>query len=480
VERMKKHWRYIVARWGAYPVVWCVAGEGAMPYYLSDNKERDRALQIKGWTDVAKYIREIDGYHRLITIHPTDYSRSQVEDPKVLDFEMLQTGHSDRASIPNTIEALRKAVQLKPPMPVINSEVCYEGISGMCFDDVQRFFVWSSLLSGAAGHTYGANGIWQVNRREQPYGNSPHGGNWGTTPWDDAMKLPGSRQTGVAKRLLERFEWWRFEPHPEWVAWDTTADANGSFQTGNASQPKWGDWIWFPEGEPAKDAPAEARFFRRSFEVPKGAITRATLRLTADDKLVAYLNGERLGSHNTWRSVREFNVTKRLRPGKNLLAVRAENVPAPQANPAGLLCALEIVQDGKVTNIASDNSWRVTKNEEPGWTNVVFNDESWGAAKVIAKYGEGPWEKLPEAAYRKYMVPYAAGVPGIARVIYLPESRRCVVREIERVSAYEASWFDPVAGAETRIGAVSANERGEWIAPPPKEEQDWVLIMRTP
>jgi len=31
VERMKRHWRYIVARWGAYPVVWCLAGEGTMP-----------------------------------------------------------------------------------------------------------------------------------------------------------------------------------------------------------------------------------------------------------------------------------------------------------------------------------------------------------------------------------------------------------------------------------------------------------------
>jgi len=22
---------------------------------------------------------------------------------------------------------------------------------------------------------------------------------------------------GLAKRLLERYEWWRFEPHPEWI-----------------------------------------------------------------------------------------------------------------------------------------------------------------------------------------------------------------------------------------------------------------------
>ena len=32
---MKKHWRNLVARWGAYPVIWCLAGEGSMPYYLS-------------------------------------------------------------------------------------------------------------------------------------------------------------------------------------------------------------------------------------------------------------------------------------------------------------------------------------------------------------------------------------------------------------------------------------------------------------
>jgi hypothetical protein len=40
---------------------------------------------------------------------------------------------------------------------------------------------------------------------------------WGSRPWDDAARLPGSGQLGLAKRLLERFEWWRFEPHPEWV-----------------------------------------------------------------------------------------------------------------------------------------------------------------------------------------------------------------------------------------------------------------------
>jgi len=42
-EALKKHWRYIVARWGAYPVVWCVAGEVLMPWYLERFDSEDQA-----------------------------------------------------------------------------------------------------------------------------------------------------------------------------------------------------------------------------------------------------------------------------------------------------------------------------------------------------------------------------------------------------------------------------------------------------
>ena len=33
----------------------------------------------------------------------------------------------------------------------------------------------------------------------------------------DAHRLPGSAHVGIGKRLLERYDWWRFEPHPKWV-----------------------------------------------------------------------------------------------------------------------------------------------------------------------------------------------------------------------------------------------------------------------
>jgi hypothetical protein len=95
--------------------------------------------------------------------------------------------------------------------------VCYEGIGEACRQELQRFLFWTSMLSGAAGFTYGANGIWQFNGRDSPYGPSPHGGSWGDLPWEDAYRLPGSGQVGLGKQRLTRLEWWRFESHPEWV-----------------------------------------------------------------------------------------------------------------------------------------------------------------------------------------------------------------------------------------------------------------------
>jgi len=217
MEKMKKHWRYLVARWGAYPVVWCLAGEGTMPDYLSTNKAHETLQQKQGWTEMARFVHAIDPFHRPISIHPSQNSRDSVEDPAVLDFDMLQTGHNDRASLPNAVAQVTGSRARSPQMPVINAEPCYEGILEAGREEVQRLLFWACMLSGAAGHTYGANGLWQLNGATQPYGPSPHGRSWGDTPWERAYQLPGSRQLGLCKALLVQYPWWRFESQPEWA-----------------------------------------------------------------------------------------------------------------------------------------------------------------------------------------------------------------------------------------------------------------------
>ncbi len=217
MEKVKKHWRNIVARWGAYPVVWCLAGEGTMPYYLSKTPEQDAATQKRGLTELARYVHSIDPHHHPITIHPSSSARDCVEDASVLDFDMLQTGHSDRQSVPTTIETVNRSLAASPRMPVLIGEVCYEGIQEASRQEVQRFMFWSSILSGSAGHTYGANGIWQINTREKPYGLSPHGHSWGGPAWDIAAALPGSGQIGMSKALITRYSWQKLESRPELI-----------------------------------------------------------------------------------------------------------------------------------------------------------------------------------------------------------------------------------------------------------------------
>ena len=225
-EALKKHWRYLVARWGAYPVVWCVAGEVLMPWYLrkfADAEER-RACEQKTqeqWQEVTRYLRSLDPWRHPVTGHPGGRGSREMLGDDLVDIEMLQTGHGGHRDIPNTLTLVTESVAQQPKMPVVNGEVSYEGIGGGCWEDVQRFMFWACLLSGAAGHTYGANGIWQMSTLREPYGPSPHGLCWGNTPWEIAYRLPGSEQVGIGKRLLERYEWWRLEPdfdavQPRW------------------------------------------------------------------------------------------------------------------------------------------------------------------------------------------------------------------------------------------------------------------------
>src|SRR5207245_2581651 len=71
VAKMKKHWRYVIARYGAYPVLWNLSDD------LSDPPQAiaTRFPQLQwllspspgGWTEIARYVRSTDPYHHLLT-----------------------------------------------------------------------------------------------------------------------------------------------------------------------------------------------------------------------------------------------------------------------------------------------------------------------------------------------------------------------------------------------------------------------------
>ena len=212
---VQRHWRYLAARYAAYPVAWCLAGEVLMPTYAlhgahGDVGKEHVAQQREGWTAAARDLRGCDPFGNLISAHPgsPNSARQSLPDAGLLDFDMLQTGHSGYHSLRNSLKVLDESYAMTPAQPVFNSEVCYEGIMGGSRDEIQRFLFWTSVLSGAAGHTYGAQGIWGMHSRHGALVGSTM--NWGDGVWQDVMHYAGSRHVGLGAAWLRRYPWQRF------------------------------------------------------------------------------------------------------------------------------------------------------------------------------------------------------------------------------------------------------------------------------
>ena len=206
-EKMQEFWRYIVARWGSLNVVWCIAGETTMPYYLSKNRSLEQHDLKSGWSELAQYIRDIEAFGRLITTHPIESSIEEI-DSSLLDINLLQASHNSFDSLQKGISLLEK----EQSIPTIMDEINYEGILRGNGDYMQRLCFWSSILRGSKGFGYGANGIWQVNKENEPFGASASGANWGNMPYNDAIELKGAKDIARAKEFLKEFKWWELEP----------------------------------------------------------------------------------------------------------------------------------------------------------------------------------------------------------------------------------------------------------------------------
>jgi len=243
VDKMKKHWRYLIARWGALPVIWCAAGETTMAFYLAkDQQKKDEEAFLKnGWTEVIQYVKDTDPYKRILSTHAAYHcrtTRESINKPELLDFDMQQTGHGNVASL-QSAQAL-DGWRDQPVMPVMSGESRYEALAipiPLPAEAPRQAFWAHAVNSGLAGNTYGANGIWQLNGINKPYGNSPGGNNWGITPWNEAMLLPGSTQIGAARKLIESIPGWNsFEPKPEMITkWSASDTAVLAVTSGNQS-----------------------------------------------------------------------------------------------------------------------------------------------------------------------------------------------------------------------------------------------------
>ena len=164
VEKMKQHYRYMVARYSAYPLMWNVGGETCMPGYYGDTKDPENPKSAgpkrkQDWADVLDYLKAIDPYNRTAIAHETAgvMPKDGLPNQEILDVVMFQGTHCEsREAVAHAVNAVKPLVALEPARPVINGETCYEGMLNNCGPEIQRMIFWNTMLKGGAGWTYGA------------------------------------------------------------------------------------------------------------------------------------------------------------------------------------------------------------------------------------------------------------------------------------------------------------------------------------
>ncbi len=205
--------KYMTARWGAYPCVWLLGGDGN---YLGKRAEK--------WKRIGRAIFR-DRPDLVVSIHPggRTWPCEEFRREPWFDFIGYQSGHDDSDA------SLRWLVQgpparfwrNEPHCPVVNLEPNYEGIVGYTkrrvFGDreVRRACYWSLLVVPTAGVTYGAQGVWSW--QEKAGAPLNHSSTGIARPWREAMNLPGSGQMKHLAGFFRSVEWWKLRPAEDLV-----------------------------------------------------------------------------------------------------------------------------------------------------------------------------------------------------------------------------------------------------------------------
>ena len=119
-----------------------------------------------------------------------------------LDFNMIQSGH--RVGNKN-YERIWEDYQRQPVKPTLDSEPCYEAHPVKHNYDNGMFTAWHlrrraywSLLAGACGFTYGANGIWQMDKPGSIQKESHY-----RDYWYNALDYEGAQDMTHVRALME-------------------------------------------------------------------------------------------------------------------------------------------------------------------------------------------------------------------------------------------------------------------------------------
>ncbi len=166
----------------------------------------------------------------LVSYHPMGPGNSLMNtgDPDWIDFHMLQTGHFSDRDTYRMMEEVYSKTRFSPK-PVIDGEPHYESMAVDFCPENGRFIDWDvrqgsywSVFAGGFGITYGAAGVWRMQRETERSDLYPQ-------TWRESLSLPGAQQMRHIKDLMLSRDFFSRRPCQEILrrplSWDSRLSA---------------------------------------------------------------------------------------------------------------------------------------------------------------------------------------------------------------------------------------------------------------
>jgi hypothetical protein len=248
-------------------------------------------------------------------------------------------------------------------------------------------------------------------------------------------------------------------------------------------------WLW-SNAEARKTAPAETIYLRRVWTLAERP-ARADLTITADNSFELFVNGKKVTRSTTWDPPVRIEPTQFFVAGKNVVGVKAINA-GKDPNPAGVIAEIAVYNaKGELTEtLSTDETWRVSGTEAPGWQNLEYDAASWMAAAPLGDSAVEPWKvnAILEAWIAKDVEEAAQLPPGFRiRAALLPlDSLQAALGRPNREQVVSARDSAPtmLQALELTNGMLLSKylQRGaeHWLGQPAGEPRDLIdRIYRT-
>ncbi|MCH5378233.1 MAG: FeoA domain-containing protein, partial [Planctomycetes bacterium] len=149
-------------------------------------------------------------------------------------------------------------------------------------------------------------------------------------------------------------------------------------------------WIWSPD-HGRNEVPESTCHFRKTLTLP--SVREGTVLISADDRYELFINGRRVGSGESVRTRDQFDVSRFLTRGRNLIAVRVTNT---DGTTAALAVRIEVEDlTGRKHVDATDGTWVTSLKPLPFWYTPLYNDNRWDAAQSFGPLGStAPWDDV--------------------------------------------------------------------------------------